>query len=199
MFSRRQNIHSTVFASCDKIDTTEKISWKQTQLNLCSIFGSQRYSGGHFKDFKASTISIKCNEKLCHTLECKTLNQTNKSPGTVCKTSESLLHGYTFITYSTITIVGQESGRNQWKSHECFNCDETILKRARLYLASLDWMKCQCSYLIQTRCTISTGVRNTTEANLQIKCSNLQFRTELKVAKKFKRRLSNPNPVKQNL
>jgi len=41
----------------------QKITWKLTQISLCSIFGSQHYSNGHFEDSMASTISIKCNEK----------------------------------------------------------------------------------------------------------------------------------------
>jgi len=28
-----------------------KIPWKQTQANLCSIFGSQHYNSGHFKHY----------------------------------------------------------------------------------------------------------------------------------------------------
>jgi len=42
-------------------------------------------------------------------------------------------------------------------------------------------------------------VRNSTELNLQITCTNLQFETELKVAKKFKTRFSNPNPIQIRL
>jgi len=51
-----------------------------------------------------------------------------------------------------------------------------IHKRASFYLASLDsmWSK----YKQQTRYTISTDVRNSTEANLQIKSSNLQIRNK---------------------
>jgi len=45
------------------VDTTKRIPWKHTQVNLCYIFVSQLYNNGQFKDLKC-TISIKCNEKL---------------------------------------------------------------------------------------------------------------------------------------
>jgi len=32
---------------------------KQTQVNSCSIFGSEHCNSGQFKDFKASTIAMK--------------------------------------------------------------------------------------------------------------------------------------------
>ena len=71
--------------------------------------------------------------------------------------------------------MGQEKGRNQWKSHEFLSFDDMKYNRAGLYLSSLD----STSMLqIQTRCTISTDVSNSTEANLQIKCSNLQLRNK---------------------
>jgi len=52
-----------------------------------------------------------------------------------------------------------------------------IHKRAGLYLAPLNTM---LMLQIQTRCTISPDVRNSAEANLLIKCSNLQSRSRTK-------------------
>jgi len=46
------------------MDNTKKLPWKQTQVNLCSIFGSQHYDSRHFEYFKVSAINIKCNENL---------------------------------------------------------------------------------------------------------------------------------------
>jgi len=44
-----------------------------------------------------------------------------------------------------------------------------------------------------------SDVRHSTKANFQINAGIYSPETELKVAKRFKTRLSNPNPVKQNL
>jgi len=58
-------------------------------------------------------------------------------------------------------------------------------------------------YVIQihTRCTISTGMRNSTEANSQIKYINLQLRNRTESCEEVQNKIikSNPNPVKQNL
>jgi len=37
-------------------DTT-KTTWKQTEVNLRSIFGSQYYNSRHFKDFKKALLA----------------------------------------------------------------------------------------------------------------------------------------------
>jgi len=56
---------------------------------------------------------------------------------------------------------------------------------------------------MQTRCTISTDVRNAAEANLQIKCSNLQLRSRAESCKEVQNKIikskSNPNPIERNL
>ena len=51
-------------------------------------------------------------------IECKISNQTSKLPGAVCSTRESWAVGYTYIKHCTTTIMDQENGHNQWKSHE---------------------------------------------------------------------------------
>ena len=64
------------------------------------------------------------------------------------------------------------------------------------------WLPCSTGYYVirmQTRCTISTDVRNSTEANQQIHRLNVVIynsETKLKVAKKFKKRLSTQNPIR---
>jgi len=52
---------------------------------------------------------------------------------------------------------------------------------------------------MQTRCTITTDVRNSIQTNLQIIRVIYSSETAPTVAKKFQRRLSNPNPIRQNL
>jgi len=47
----------------------QKMPWKQTQFNLCSIYGSEQYITGHLKDVTVSTISIKYNEKLSYRVQ----------------------------------------------------------------------------------------------------------------------------------
>jgi len=67
----------------------QKISWKLTQVNLCSIFDLQHYKSGHFKDFKVSTISIKYNYSISSLTKCKISNQTHKLPNTVNRTTQA--------------------------------------------------------------------------------------------------------------
>jgi len=116
VFCQSQNNPSTVFVSWGKIDISNKQPWKQTKVNLCSILGSEHYNKEHFKDFKISTISIKCNEKLGYKVKCKIPNQMNKLPGTIYSTGESIALGYTFIKHCTTTTIGKEKGWGLWKS-----------------------------------------------------------------------------------
>jgi len=49
----------------------------------------------------------------------------------------------------------------------------------------LHWILCMLIFQMQTRCTISMDVRNSTEANLQNTCSNLQFRNRTESCKEI--------------
>jgi len=46
----------------------------QTQLNSCSIFGSQHYNNGHFKDTKVGLASYAMRSSA---MNCKISNQKN--------------------------------------------------------------------------------------------------------------------------
>jgi len=66
--------------------------------------------------------------------------------------------------------MGQEKGLKQCKSHKLLNFDDMIYKRAACTLHH--WIVCDIN---SNKMYNFDGCEKPTEANLQIKCSNLQL------------------------
>jgi len=110
-------------------------------------------------------------------MKCKVSNQTNSLSVTVYSTSELLALGYTYIKHCAKRLWNKKRDGISENHTNSFNFDDILHNRAGFEACTLHhWILNMLIFQLQTRCTISSDVRNSTQENLQNKCSNLQFR-----------------------
>ena len=143
---------------------------------------------------RGQVISVKCDENLRHKVWDS--KSDKKLPDRRYSTSESLGLGYIGYMYKTLwrSWVKKRGGINESHTNSLTLMAWRIYKRAGLYLASPERVWSKYKQDVQFRPMWETPSKQTYRLNAVI-CST---ETELIVAKKFKTRLLNPNPVKQN-